>query len=166
MRLVSEATACGLIAFSTEQGNRSPESTAAVTCYRHTTALLKLGPGHSPGVRRAEPPSGSGRDRFQLLGMPSRAVSPSTASADESCPLPQAAASNDESEGSSQLQSSLPGGKRCPLGLPGSESPPAAQPHLLPFSSRAVDSQGAPNRLPAPQSSSPNLLPRDTVHLE
>ena len=60
MRLVSEATACGLIAFSTEQGNRSPESTAAVTCYRHTTALLKLGPGHSPGVRRAEPLQGQG----------------------------------------------------------------------------------------------------------
>ena len=68
MRLVSEATACGLIAFSTEQGNPSPESTAVVTCYRHTTALLKLGPGHSQGVHRAEPPSGSGADSVPAAG--------------------------------------------------------------------------------------------------
>ncbi|CAN0341439.1 unnamed protein product [Rangifer tarandus platyrhynchus] len=46
----------------------SPEFTAVVTCYRHTMALLKFGPGHSQGVHRAEPRSGSGMDSVPAAG--------------------------------------------------------------------------------------------------
>ena len=173
VRLVSEATACGLTAFSTEQGNRKSWVHCCCDLLSPHDGAVEARSWPLPGRPQSRAPfrvrDGLG---VQLLGIPPSAVSPSrTASAAESCPLPQAAASNDKSEGSSQLQSSLLGGKRCPLRLQGSENSPAAQPRLLPFSSPAVDPQSAPSRLPARQSLSPNLLPREhnptgTVHLE
>lgn len=164
MRLVSEATACGLVAFSTEQGNRKSQLHCCCDLLSPHDGAVEAWSWPLPGRPQSRAPfrvrDGLGSSCWECrpgLSAP-RGLPRLTSHAHFLRQLHLMT--------NLKGQSSLLGGKRCPLGLQGSENSPAAQPHLLPFSSRAVDPQGAPNRLPALQSSSPNLLPRDTVHLE